>query len=110
MKEKTSVNQRNENDLTNKTINAASSEAKELLSEAFRNLKEAGTGGPSDPPKPDKFFPFGIELIYVKVEAGLSEKTKVNVEVKIAGEKGIKETFTESKPERKTEPLPDKGE
>jgi len=106
----TSANQAKHIEITNKTINAASSEAKDLLSEAFRNVKEAASGGGSDPTKPDKFFPFGIELIYVKVEAALTEKTKVTVELKIAGEKGIKGTFTESEPEGKTEQSPDKGE
>ena len=105
-KHNTLVNKSSEAELTNNTITAASSEAKDLLQQAFDSLKDA-TGGKATEPKPDKFFPNGIELIYVKVEAGLTEKTKVSVEIKIAGEKGIGKALTA---ERETDQLRDEGE
>ncbi|MBC6989451.1 hypothetical protein [Hymenobacter sp. BT491] len=68
----------------------ASAQAKQMLNDAFTRVKQYQDTAAGDPPKPDKFFPNGIELIYVKVEAGLTEKTKVTVELRIAGEKGVK--------------------
>src|SRR5215475_12035898 len=94
------VNQSDQTELANNMISTASSEAKGLLEEALKNLNDAGGG---EPTKQDKFFPNGIELIYVKVEAGLTEKTKVGVEIKIAGEKGIGKMLTT---ERETDQLP----
>ena len=79
-----------------RTLLAASSEAQKLLIEAVKQLKGTAPGEGSQEPPKDKFFPNGIELVHVKVEAGLTEKTKVSVEVKIAGEKGVKESVAES--------------
>lgn len=71
------------------TITLVSAEAQKLLNEAFKNLKSAASVKEAAEP-PRLFFPNGIELIYIKLEAGLTEKTKVSVELKIAGEKGLK--------------------
>jgi hypothetical protein len=84
-----------ENSNLDQTITLVSSEAQKLLTEAFKNLKSAASVKEAVEP-PRLFFPNGIELIYIKLEAGLSEKTKVAVELKIAGEKGIKGPASES--------------
>ena len=76
-------------DKDNPTIAAVSEEAQKLLSTTFEKLIESTTVKVVEGDI-RLFFPNGIELIHVKVEAGLTEKTKVSVEVKIAGEKGIK--------------------
>ena len=85
------------------TITLVSSEAQKLLIEAFKNLKSAASVKDAAEP-PRLFFPNGIELIYIKLEAGLSEKTKVAVELKIAGEKGIKGPASESEQDDEGEP------
>jgi len=80
----------NSSDELDLTIKSASSEAQNLLAKIFKNLKEAAAvKTDAQPREGDKFFPNGIELIYVKVEAGLSEKIKVSAELKVAGEKGV---------------------
>jgi len=84
------------------TITLVSSEAQKLLVEVFKNLKSAASVKAAEPPR--LFFPNGIELIYIKFEAGLSEKTKVVVELKIAGEKGIKGLASESEQDDGGEP------
>ena len=76
-------------------IKAASSELKELLDRAFTNLKSVAPLKEEDPP-PRLFFPHGIELIFVKLTVGLPEKPVITVEVKIAGEKGVKPEAIES--------------
>jgi hypothetical protein len=79
------------------TVESAGAEAQRLLGEVFKNLRgTASEKGEAVPSPADKFFPNGVELIYVKVEAGLTEKTKVSVELKIAGEKGVKDRASEA--------------
>jgi len=73
-------------------IVAASGQAQKLLAEAFRQLKGTGTAEAAAEPT-RLFFPNGIELISVKVQAGLPAKPLVSVEPKIAGEKGLKSTM-----------------
>ena len=69
-------------------MNSASLDAKELLNESFARLKDVASVTTAEAAGPnEKFFPNGVELIYVKVEAGLTSTTKITVEVKIAGPK-----------------------
>jgi hypothetical protein len=67
----------------------ATLDAHRLFERVIADLKSLPVEQKGDKP-PRLFFPAGIELIYVKVEAGLTEKTKVSVEIKVAGEKGAK--------------------
>ena len=60
-------------------VDVLETEAKELLKEAFVQVREAAT---NDPGK--KLFPNGIDLIYVRLEGG-SGAAKVAVELKLAG-------------------------
>ncbi len=64
---------------------AVADEARKLLNDCFDRLKLAADD--ESPPRwPGiKLFPNGVEVIHVKVEAGLTAATKVAVEVKIAG-------------------------
>ena len=80
---------------TKQVLTTARSEAEQLLTAAFNNLKDvlktAATGE-----TPRMFFPNGIEIIYVKVEAFFTDKIHGSVEVQIAGEKGHKTLEVES--------------
>lgn len=71
----------------------ANQEAGRALDATLRFLKEATSAGPLDV----KVFPNGIELIHLKLEAGITERTRVLVEVKISGPKPS-ETATVSEP------------
>lgn len=73
---------------TDDLIKTATSQLTRLLDQSFSNLKSVATF--KEDGKPRLFFPSGIELIFVKLTVGLPEKPVVAVEVKIAGEKGIK--------------------
>ena len=64
-------------------------EAQQLLNDVFSNLNKVPTL-PAPVGRPLVFFPNGIELIYLKVEAYLTEKIHGLVEVRIAGEKAPK--------------------
>jgi hypothetical protein len=75
-------------------IKTARSELTQLLDKAFSNLKSVATLKEDGKP-PGLFFPNGIELIYVKLAVGLPEKPVVTVELKIAGEKGVKAVGTD---------------
>lgn len=73
-------------------IKTANSQVKELLRETFKELKESVSAKEGEEPQPPRlFFPNGIELIDLNFEAGLTEKTKLVIAIKIAGEKGAKE-------------------
>ena len=63
----------------------AASQVDALLKKVFENLKDVTISDQSR----IILFPNGVELIYVKVEGGLSEKTKISAEVRIAGGKGL---------------------
>ena len=78
-------------ELYKSALETAGTQARELLAHTLQGLT-SGVGGAGA--GTDKFFPNGIELIYVKVEAGLTEKTKVIVELKVAGEKGLREDIS----------------
>ena len=82
-------------DKDDQTITAASQQAQKLLAATFERLKDSTAVAVAED-EARLFFPHGIELIYVKVEAGLTEKTKVSVEVKIAGGKCTKEATVET--------------
>jgi hypothetical protein len=73
----------------NPTIKTASAEIRGMMHDIVSQLNTTGAGAAG---APGKFFPNGIELIYLKVEAGLTDRTKVSLELKIAGEKGLKLT------------------
>jgi hypothetical protein len=74
---------------TKQVLTTARSEAQQLLAAVFNNLKDVQTpSAPGEPPR--LFFPNGIEIIYVKIEAYFTEKIHGSVEVQIAGEKGHK--------------------
>ncbi len=82
--------------LTKKQVlTSARSEAEQLLAAVFKNLNDIPTtsapGG-----RPLVFFPNGIELIYLKVEAYLTDKIHGLVEIKIAGEKAPKASEVET--------------
>ena len=84
-----------EDETSSLTVKNAGEKAQVLLKETFTQLIQVDslkTTADPDPKKTRLFFPNGIELISIKIEAGLSEKTKVVVDVKIAGEKGAKPT------------------
>jgi hypothetical protein len=68
-----------------RTLAAASDQARRSFADVVQGMQGAATA--SSAAEPRLFFPEGIDLIYVKVEAGLTEKTKVVVELKIAGAK-----------------------
>jgi len=53
-----------------------------LLVDALKSLKEV-VAIPSTP-EAKRFCPHGIGLLYLKAEAGLNEKTKLTLELKIA--------------------------
>jgi hypothetical protein len=73
-------------------IASASSAAKELLTAALKDLKESALADDAKLASTDRdpaarlFFPNGIELISITVKVA-----PVEIEFKVAGEKGIKE-------------------
>ncbi len=82
--------------LTKKQVlTSARSEAEQLLAVVFKNLNDIPTtsapGG-----RPLVFFPNGIEIIYLKVDAYITDKIHGSVEVEIAGEKGHKSLAVET--------------
>jgi hypothetical protein len=72
---------------TNQVLTTARSEAEQLLAAVFNSLNKIPTPSAAGGP-PRLFFPNGIELIYLKVEAYFTDKIHGSVEVQIAGEKG----------------------
>jgi hypothetical protein len=71
---------------TRGSITSGASEAKVLLVTALEDLRKTVTTVTAEAiTATDKFFPNGIELISIKVEI-----SGVAVELKVAGEKGIK--------------------
>jgi hypothetical protein len=80
---------------TKQVLTTARSEAEQLLAAAFNNLKSVPAPSAAGE-APRLFFPNGIEIIYVKVEAYFTEKIRGSVEIQIAGEKGHKTLEVES--------------
>jgi len=70
-------------------VTTARSEAEQLLAAVFSNLKSVPAPSAAAGP-PRLFFPNGIEIIYLKVEAYFTDKIRGSVEIQIAGEKGHK--------------------
>jgi hypothetical protein len=71
-----------------RVITAARGEAQKTLDSVFTHLKEVASIAATDGTR--LFFPNGIELLFVKVEATLVNGIKATVEIRIAGEKGVK--------------------
>jgi hypothetical protein len=71
-----------------RVITAAREEAQKVLDSTFTHLKEVASIAATDGTR--LFFPNGIELLFFKVEATLVNGIKATVEIKIAGEKGLK--------------------
>ena len=80
---------------TKQVLMTARSEAEQLLAAVFKNLKNVPTPSAAGEP-PRLFFPNGIEIIYVKVEAHYTDKIRGSVELQIAGDKGHKTLEDES--------------
>jgi hypothetical protein len=80
---------------TKQLLTIARSEAEQLLGAVFNNLKNIPTPSTAGEP-PRLFFPNGIEIIYLKVAAYITDKIYGSVEVQIAGEKGHKALEVES--------------
>lgn len=77
---------------TKEVVAAANNAATELLAAVFKNLKEVPVSSVpinSTDPCPRFFFPHGIEIIYLKVDAYFSEKIHGTAVIEIAGDKSI---------------------
>ncbi len=72
---------------TEQVLAIARSEAEQLLSAVFNNLNKIRTPSVTGE-QPRLFFPNGIEIIYLKVDAYITDKIHGSVVVQIAGEKG----------------------
>ena len=75
---------------TKEVVAAANNAATELMTAVFTSLK--GLPVPADPTT-RFFFPHGIEIIYLKVDAYFTEKIHGTAVIEIAGDKSIAPTI-----------------
>ncbi len=76
-------------------LSVAGSEIRKITAEVLDTVHKRVSAGLVDGGPPRLFFPNGIELIDVTISLGLQSKG-LEIKVKLAGEKGVKNLVAES--------------